>query len=216
MKLLALLSAVACVFLPGVLFAQQLVTDPVAGLRQTAETGALVAPGQQPTSVVTVAGNVIGSALSIVAVIFFILMVYGGFVWMTARGNDQLVEKGRNTIVMAITGMVVIFGAYAITTLVFNSTNSSAGPSGGGQACSASTPCAQGSQCVNGTCQALPAGQCTRDQDCDRGFVCRNNACVDIQQDFRDAGLDPDAQGAECNVPRDCPGDQDCILGRCV
>ncbi len=73
------------------------------------------------TDIQTVLGTVIGAALSLVAVIFFILMVYGGFIWMMARGNEENTKKALNTITAAIIGLIIVLAAYAITNFIFNS-----------------------------------------------------------------------------------------------
>jgi hypothetical protein len=63
-------------------------------------------------------GKIVGAALSFIGVIFFILMIYGGLLWMTAAGNDQQVEKAKDLIVAAIIGLVIVFAAYAITSFI--------------------------------------------------------------------------------------------------
>ena len=63
-------------------------------------------------------GTVIKMALSVVGVIFTILMVYAGYLWMTARGEDSQVEKARNIITQSIIGLVIAVGAYSITAFV--------------------------------------------------------------------------------------------------
>ncbi len=72
----------------------------------------------QGVSISSVAGKIVGAALSFVGVLFFILMIYGGFLWMTAAGNEQQVEKAKNLIIAAIIGLIVIMSAYAITAYV--------------------------------------------------------------------------------------------------
>ncbi len=63
-------------------------------------------------------GSTIGIALSFVGIIFFILMIYGGFRWMVSRGNEQEVAKAKEIIVAAIIGLLLILSAYAITTMI--------------------------------------------------------------------------------------------------
>ncbi|MFA5937372.1 MAG: hypothetical protein WC822_05880 [Candidatus Paceibacterota bacterium] len=69
-------------------------------------------------NVESIIGRVINSALTLVGTIFFILMVYAGYLWMTARGNEQQTEKAKTIITTAIIGLVVIVSAYAITVFV--------------------------------------------------------------------------------------------------
>ena len=65
-----------------------------------------------------VIGNAIGTALSLVGLIFLVLMVYAGYLWMTARGEEEQVTKARKIIVGSLIGIVIVVSAYAITYLV--------------------------------------------------------------------------------------------------
>ncbi len=65
-----------------------------------------------------VVGKIIQTFLSFLGVIFFGLMLYGGYCWMLARGNEQDVEKAKNIITNAIIGLVIVLAAYAITAFV--------------------------------------------------------------------------------------------------
>jgi len=66
-------------------------------------------------------GTVIQTFLSILGVIFLILMIYAGYNWMTAHGDEQKVTKAKETITAAIIGLVVVIGAYAISFYVIKS-----------------------------------------------------------------------------------------------
>lgn len=66
----------------------------------------------------TVTGRVINAALTLVGIIFLILMVYGGYLWMTARGNEDQVKKAQQVIYGTIIGLVIVMSAYAITKFV--------------------------------------------------------------------------------------------------
>ena len=45
-------------------------------------------------------------------------MVYAGFLWMNARGDDSQIEKAQDIIRAAIIGMAITVGAYSITAFV--------------------------------------------------------------------------------------------------
>ncbi len=64
-------------------------------------------------------GKIIGAVLVFLGVVFLILMIYGGYIWMTARGNEQEVEKAKNIIKNALIGLIVVLAAYSVTRLVF-------------------------------------------------------------------------------------------------
>lgn len=68
----------------------------------------------------TLIGQVIRVIVSFVGVIFLVLMIYGGYMWMTARGNDQQVEKAKNLITAAIIGLIIVLAAYAITYILID------------------------------------------------------------------------------------------------
>lgn len=75
--------------------------------------------GQLPNQdIPTAIGKIIGAGLSFIGVIFLILMIYGGFLWMFARGNDQSVSKAKELITAAIIGLIIVMSAYAITSYV--------------------------------------------------------------------------------------------------
>ncbi len=65
-------------------------------------------------------GKIVGAILSFVGVIFLILMIYGGFTWMMARGNEQEVAKAKEIITNAVIGLIVVLSAYAITAYIGN------------------------------------------------------------------------------------------------
>lgn len=65
-------------------------------------------------------GTIIQTILSLLGVVFLILMVYGGYLWMTARGEEQLVTKAKDTIRMAIIGLCIVVAAYAISYFVIS------------------------------------------------------------------------------------------------
>jgi len=58
---------------------------------------------------------VLTAALSLLGVIFLIFLIYGGMMWMTARGNDQRLSKAKSIITDSITGVVLVGAAYAIS-----------------------------------------------------------------------------------------------------
>lgn len=66
-------------------------------------------------------GQIINVLLSVLGIIFFVLLVYGGFLWMTSGGNDDKVKKAKTLITDAVIGLIIILAAYAISAFVINS-----------------------------------------------------------------------------------------------
>lgn len=65
-------------------------------------------------------GGVVGLILSFIGIIFLILTVYAGFLWMTAQGNSGQVEKAKDLLINAIIGLVIVSAAYSITMFIGN------------------------------------------------------------------------------------------------
>ncbi len=66
-----------------------------------------------------IASLIIRTALGFLGIIFLGLIIYGGFLWMTAGGNEENVGKAKKTIYYAVIGMLIIFAAYSITYFAF-------------------------------------------------------------------------------------------------
>lgn len=74
--------------------------------------------GTSETTFSEILGGVVKGALSFVGVIFLGLMVYAGYLWMTARGQEDQIEKAQKIIRASVIGLIIAVGAYAITNLV--------------------------------------------------------------------------------------------------
>lgn len=61
---------------------------------------------------------ILKQVLSLVGVLFFCLMLYAGFLWMTAAGNDKQIEKARDVLTAALIGLIIVIAAYSITQFV--------------------------------------------------------------------------------------------------
>ena len=63
-------------------------------------------------------GNIINALLGLFGVFFLVLVIYGGYRWMNARGNPEDIEKAKGIIRSAIIGFILVFLAYAISLFV--------------------------------------------------------------------------------------------------
>jgi len=92
------------------------------GLDTTAQkTGHLEIPllsGDNPLGII---GVVIGVILSLLGVVFLILIIYGGILWMTAAGNEDKVGEAKKIIVAGIIGLVIILASWGIANFVLTS-----------------------------------------------------------------------------------------------
>lgn len=74
--------------------------------------------GAAPTDLLTLIGTIINVLLGFLGVIFLLLTIYAGFLWMTAQGNEEKVEKATGILKTAIIGLVIILAAYSIANFV--------------------------------------------------------------------------------------------------
>ncbi|MBI2051084.1 MAG: hypothetical protein HYT31_04795 [Parcubacteria group bacterium] len=65
--------------------------------------------------------TVINIALGFLGIIAVIIVMFGGFKWMTAAGNEEQVGEARKLIVGGVVGLLVIFMAWAIASFVVSS-----------------------------------------------------------------------------------------------
>ncbi|PIT94527.1 hypothetical protein COT98_03370 [Candidatus Falkowbacteria bacterium CG10_big_fil_rev_8_21_14_0_10_39_9] len=70
-------------------------------------------------SVGEIVAIIIRMALGLLGIIFLVLLVMGGYQWMTAGGSEEQVEKAQSRIKNGIIGLVIVLAAYAITAFVF-------------------------------------------------------------------------------------------------
>ncbi|HNU89892.1 MAG TPA: hypothetical protein PKJ11_00930 [bacterium] len=79
------------------------------------EAGIAAGYDTAPNSVLPMVANIIYTVYGLIGVIFFVLIIYGGILWMTAGGNDTQVKKAQNIIQRAAIGLLIVVLAYAIT-----------------------------------------------------------------------------------------------------
>ncbi|MFA5937373.1 MAG: hypothetical protein WC822_05885, partial [Candidatus Paceibacterota bacterium] len=70
------------------------------------------------TTLAATIGGVVKVALSLLGVLFMLLTIYAGFLWMNARGNEAQVDKAQEILRAAVIGLIIILGAYSITTFI--------------------------------------------------------------------------------------------------
>lgn len=63
--------------------------------------------------------RIIQFALGLTGVLALAAFVYGGVLWMISAGTQSFVTKGKQVMIWALVGLVVVFGSYAIVELIF-------------------------------------------------------------------------------------------------
>ncbi|MFH1187265.1 MAG: hypothetical protein V1688_00195 [bacterium] len=67
------------------------------------------------TSLSEYIGSIIQYILSFLGVIFICLIIYGGFLWMIARGDSEEITKAKDIITSSVIGLGIIISAYTLT-----------------------------------------------------------------------------------------------------
>lgn len=92
-----------------------------SGLTATAETAGLLTGTQEPAVII---GNIVGALIGLLGIVFVVLLIYGGFIWMTAQGSEEKIKKAKGIISSAVIGLVVVFTSYAIAQAVIGALTS--------------------------------------------------------------------------------------------
>ncbi len=66
--------------------------------------------------------NIIQWVLGILALVAVVMIIIGGFQWMTAAGNEERIEKAKKVISAAVIGLIIVLLAWAIVIFVAGTT----------------------------------------------------------------------------------------------
>ncbi|OGF21663.1 hypothetical protein A2316_01235 [Candidatus Falkowbacteria bacterium RIFOXYB2_FULL_38_15] len=108
-----------CMALPYAVSAQG-EADEVFGLDVVGEEGGLSETLGDTADPRVVASRIINIALGFLGIIAVVLVLYGGFMWMTAAGNEERVTKAKQILTAALIGLVIIIMAWGLTQFVMD------------------------------------------------------------------------------------------------
>jgi hypothetical protein len=98
-------------------------------------SGANIA-GSGPTDPRIIVAIIIRSLLQLIGIVFVVLTVYAGFLWMTAAGEEEKIGKAKKLLSSGAIGLAIILSSYAISYFIFRSllgaTSGAANPFGYG------------------------------------------------------------------------------------
>lgn len=100
---------------------------PVAALAQLSEAqtdltavGTAIGTDATTSTLPELIGNIIAVLLSVLGIIFVVLVVYAGFLYLTAMGEGEKVKKAKTLLTQSIIGLIIIVAAYAIASFVID------------------------------------------------------------------------------------------------
>jgi hypothetical protein len=88
-----------------------------SGLDATAKAAGIA--GVAGGSIDSLVARVIAYVLGLTGIVFMGLVIYSGFLWMTAAGNEEKVSQAKRLLAAAVIGIAIVTGAYYITEAVF-------------------------------------------------------------------------------------------------
>jgi len=165
-----LILAIAMVALPAFFCGKSVALAGTDAALQGLNEAATAANLKSEKGAVELAGQIVRTVLSFLGIIFIILMLYGGFIRMTAQGSPDKVKQSTGIITSAIVGIVIIFVSYIVTFFVINQITTTVGgesdsyvpPVNDSGQCTTDGDCSCPSygipKCVDGSCDCVPEG----------------------------------------------------------
>ena len=109
--------AVAAVVMPG-LVANAAVTSVPTVNAESLGMGYGAYTGLGSRDVRSTVASIINVALGLLGIVAVVIILIGGFTWMTAGGNDEKVAQAKKWIFSGIIGLAIILSAYALASWV--------------------------------------------------------------------------------------------------
>lgn len=66
--------------------------------------------------------NILQMVLGLLAFVAVIMVILGGFTWLTAAGNEEKVERAKKIISAAVIGLIIVLLAWAVVIFVTRTT----------------------------------------------------------------------------------------------
>ncbi|NCN07917.1 hypothetical protein GW933_04535 [Candidatus Falkowbacteria bacterium] len=63
--------------------------------------------------------NVVNGALGVSGVLALVAFIFGGITWMISGGDSSKIQKGKNMMIWAVLGILIIFSSYVILSYIF-------------------------------------------------------------------------------------------------
>ena len=112
-KLALLLGSFAVLAMPAVSYAQP-TTFSVESV------GAQIGLGDADLKETVI--NILNWLLGIMALVAVVMIIIGGFTWLTAGGNEEKVDKAKKIISAAVIGLIIVLLAWAVVIFVARTT----------------------------------------------------------------------------------------------
>jgi len=103
-------------------FAAQAVDNPFNTAKSiTNNVGTAAGVQQQSVDLPTMIGRLVNIALGFVGIVLLCYIIFAGFLWMTAGGDEKKTKTAQDMIKNAVIGLLIVVAAFAISNFVLNS-----------------------------------------------------------------------------------------------
>jgi heme/copper-type cytochrome/quinol oxidase subunit 2 len=75
----------------------------------------------------TIIGNILKVIFGVLGIVFLIMLLYGGFLWMTDEGKGEQTNRAKDIIRSSIIGLIIVVTSYIFTIFIVNSLQTAAG-----------------------------------------------------------------------------------------
>jgi hypothetical protein len=108
----------ALLLVPSIALGQEGGAVPKEVLDQFGATAEGAGAGQQEASLEIIVARIINATFGLVGTVLVAYFTYAGWLWMTAQGESEPIEKAQKIIRNAIIGLIITLSAYAISRFV--------------------------------------------------------------------------------------------------
>ena len=115
-QILILACLIAVLTLPYLVFAE---SETLTTLTSVATGDGLYDSTTNQLSLSKILGTVVSAAIGLLGVVFICLIIYAGYNWMIARGEEEKLNDAKDTLKRAIIGLIIVVGAYAIWNFIW-------------------------------------------------------------------------------------------------
>jgi hypothetical protein len=102
-------------FVSDVVLAQTTSSSPDLGLQPVGES-----IGLPTTDIRLVVARIIRTALGLLGIVAVVLILYGGFIWMTAGGDEEKISQSKKILLNSVIGLAIILSSFAIASFVIS------------------------------------------------------------------------------------------------
>lgn len=101
-------------------------TDDLSTVQNGNLTNFQTASGLGDADLSTMIGTLVKAVLSLLGIVAILIILFGGFKWMTASGDETKVDAAKKLIISGIIGIIIVVAAYAIASFVLTAVQSAA------------------------------------------------------------------------------------------